>query len=168
MLHELVKTGSLDKIKTAVGQGADVNAVDDAKWTPLHVAALRGNVSIIEFLVDRGAKLNAKTQRKWTPLHVAVKAKHDEAVKLLLEFEPEDCRKGAYYVKNARRQTPMQVALAQIQDAIEQYVPLTCDPDESLDSVKARIEAQRLDAQKCLDVYSKFALHEWEDPWHYK
>lgn len=37
-------SGNFDAVKLLVEKGADVNATDTLKWTPLHVAAQNGNI----------------------------------------------------------------------------------------------------------------------------
>ncbi len=67
--------------------GADVNAVDDEGWTPLHVAARKGDYDLaaIDYLIKHGAVIDWQDTKKRTPLHHAVIFGHLEAIKLLLE-----------------------------------------------------------------------------------
>jgi protein phosphatase 1 regulatory subunit 16A len=39
--------------------GANVNAVDTEKWTPLHAAATCGHLHLVKFLIEHGANLLA-------------------------------------------------------------------------------------------------------------
>ena len=52
-----------------IQNGADVNAVDKSKSTPLHDAALRGHVDVAKVLIQNGAHVNAVDQYNDTPLH---------------------------------------------------------------------------------------------------
>jgi ankyrin repeat protein len=61
----------LDTTKFFVGLGADVNAVAEHKWTPLHGAAYKGLDSIVQFLVEKGAKMNVFDEYGQTPLSIA-------------------------------------------------------------------------------------------------
>lgn len=67
-----------------VGQGADINAADNYKRTPLHNQAAnhRGNVKL---LLDLGADINALNYRNETPLHAAADSYNPKAVQTLLE-----------------------------------------------------------------------------------
>jgi uncharacterized protein len=61
-------------VEEAVTLGADVNAVNEAGDTALHLVATSGNDSAVRFLVDHGAKLNVKNKRGQTPLTLALTA----------------------------------------------------------------------------------------------
>src|SRR5438067_6287327 len=58
-LHEAIQSGSLERVKAEVAQGADVNAPDAMGATPLHDAAWSGNREIALFLLEHGAKVAA-------------------------------------------------------------------------------------------------------------
>jgi ankyrin repeat protein len=53
--------------------GANKEALDKYKWTPLHYAALyyKGNVQILAALVQAGANIEASNEYGFTPLHIA-------------------------------------------------------------------------------------------------
>ncbi len=53
-------------------QGADVNAVNDAGQTALHVAAAQRGEAFVRFLVAHGARLDAKDGQGHTPLDIAM------------------------------------------------------------------------------------------------
>jgi ankyrin repeat protein len=59
--------------------GADVNAVGEFGWTPLHAAAYQGLTDVIELLVSKGAKLEAKDKLGQTPLSIALSVLTKEA-----------------------------------------------------------------------------------------
>jgi ankyrin repeat protein len=64
----------VEAVATALRLGADVNAVDSAGNTALHVAASSGNDAIVQLLADHGANLNLKDKRGQTPLAVVMAA----------------------------------------------------------------------------------------------
>ena len=71
--------------------GADVNARDEAHWTPLHLASFCGKVEIVQLLLNHSAKSKARGGRGETPLHRVScgKCKPQDGVRiaqLLLEF----------------------------------------------------------------------------------
>ncbi len=89
-----VRNGQLTVIKNRLNKGADVNAVDNAGWTPLHWAAYFGRPYTCTYLIRRGANVNAlsaeRIDRRYhgrqTPLDVAEAAGHDEVAEKLKEL----------------------------------------------------------------------------------
>ena len=57
--------------KLLVEKGADVNAVGENDWTPLHGAAYSGSDGIVQFLVDSGATLDLIDGYLQTPWSIA-------------------------------------------------------------------------------------------------
>ena len=62
---------SLERTKVLIRNGADVNAVDAEKRTPLHCAACKGYVDIAKVLIRNGANVNAVDGDLNTPLFYA-------------------------------------------------------------------------------------------------
>ena len=57
-LFEAVKSGDLSKAESAIAEGADVNAKDDAGWTPLRYAVkINNNFAIVQLLLKNEAKV---------------------------------------------------------------------------------------------------------------
>ena len=54
--------GDLSKVKTLLGQGADVNKADKNGYTPLFSASLIGHVELIKLLLVAGADVNKAPQ----------------------------------------------------------------------------------------------------------
>jgi ankyrin repeat protein len=65
--------------KYLVEHGADVNAVGEFGWTPLHAAAYQGLTDVIELLVSKGAKLDTKDKLGQTPLSISLSILTKEA-----------------------------------------------------------------------------------------
>jgi ankyrin repeat protein len=59
--------------------GADVNAVGEFGWTPLHAAAYQGLTDVIELLVSKGAKTETKDKLGQTPLSISLSVLTKEA-----------------------------------------------------------------------------------------
>ena len=70
-LHKAAKEGNIEKVKSLIASGADVNAKSKYGDTPLHYAARRGHKIIGELLINKGAEVNAKNKSGETPLHIA-------------------------------------------------------------------------------------------------
>ena len=89
-LLEAAKNGDLIKVQTALENGANPNAKNNAGQTPLHYAASlfaaqEGRVEIVKLLLKRGADPNAKNKHGKTPLHYAVTVGDVNVVRVLLE-----------------------------------------------------------------------------------
>ena len=84
-LNQAAVDGDLDRVKTLVGQGSDVNARNRMDMTPLAVAAMNSRTPVCEFLIDKGADLNAKDGKGQTALYFAVDRNNKELVELLVK-----------------------------------------------------------------------------------
>jgi ankyrin repeat protein len=83
-LHEAAIAGLMEKVKSLVAEGADVNAMDDQlAGTPLHLAVYGGQKEVIEFLIAKGADVNARNKWDRTPLHIALDQGDTEIAELL-------------------------------------------------------------------------------------
>ncbi len=65
--------------------GADLNAVTKAGYSPLHVAAHFGSTGMIKQLLESGVCVNGQNELGYTPLHQAAQQGHSQIVNLLLE-----------------------------------------------------------------------------------
>ncbi|MEK6410620.1 MAG: ankyrin repeat domain-containing protein [Acidobacteriota bacterium] len=87
-LHQLARSGDLEKAAIFIDHGADLHARDeDICSTPLGWAAKSGRTHMVEFLLSRGAKLNLPDDPPWaTPLAWATRRGHQEIVQLLDQY----------------------------------------------------------------------------------
>ncbi|PYH95697.1 ankyrin [Aspergillus ellipticus CBS 707.79] len=65
--------------------GADIEARDDERMTPLALAAQGGSHEVVQFLLSRGADPSIIARREMTPLCCAAMNDYTECVKLLLD-----------------------------------------------------------------------------------
>ena len=70
---------AVETARYLVEHGADVNAVGEFGWTPLHAASYQGLTDVIEFLVSKGAKLDTKDELGQTPLSISLSILTKEA-----------------------------------------------------------------------------------------
>jgi hypothetical protein len=84
-LNQAAVDGDLDRVKSLVSGGADVNVKNRMGMTPLVVAAMNSRTAVCEFLVANGADLNAKDGRSQTALYFAVDRGNKDLVELLVK-----------------------------------------------------------------------------------
>ena len=84
-LHEAAAEGDIEKVKSLISGGADVNAKDDSGGTPLHNAVIFTQKDVIELLIAKGADVNAKDNQGRTALWWAKQQENDEITALLLK-----------------------------------------------------------------------------------
>lgn len=83
-LMELAFQGNLAGVQLLVSNGADVNAVDEEKRTPLMWTAFNGHTHIASYLIDEGALIDAKDANGRTALLYASSGPFPEMVGWLL------------------------------------------------------------------------------------
>ena len=114
-IHEAAAKGNIEAVNQHLEVGADVNARENNKWTPLHYAAYYGHKVVAELLITEGADVNAKSDDGWTPLHDATSIGHKEIVELLLA-------KGANVnAKNNYGNTPLDLASGETADLLRKH-----------------------------------------------
>jgi len=97
-------SGNLAKVKSLLSAGANKEALDRYKRTPLHKTASNGHTGIAQLLISTGANKEAQDNYKQTPLHVAARCGHTEIAKLLIST---GANKEA---QNKFKQTPLHLA----------------------------------------------------------
>jgi len=107
-LHFACVNKRLDLAKLFVEVGkADVNAVNNIGWTPLHECTNVGYINIMEFLLSKGAAdgINVQDVDGETALHVCADFGHEEAFDLLLKHGADPL------LRNKLNQTPIDLLL---------------------------------------------------------
>lgn len=85
ILHDMAKTGQLDKAKLLIDYGADINPIDEAYHsTPLGLAARWGQTEMVEYLLQQGADPNLSGAAWSTPMAWAKKKGFPEIAKMLV------------------------------------------------------------------------------------
>ena len=109
-------------VNLLLDHGADIEAVDNKRQTPLHLAARWGRLAIAEALLERLPPANSSAQDEHgdTPLHLAAMWGHEDIVNLLID-------KGANIEeKNYFGQSPEEVAETHLQLDL-----VTCSKNDS-------------------------------------
>jgi uncharacterized protein len=84
-LFQAASNGDLDRVRTLLDQGANVNAAQGDGMSALHLAARAGEVTMADVLIGAGAKLETKTRLgEHRPLHVASASGRSGVVSLLV------------------------------------------------------------------------------------
>lgn len=100
LLHRAVINKDLERVKSLIQEGWDVNEIDYNHWTPLHYAAQDGLCNIAEILIISGAKIDIKDDYGKSPLFVAVFnypiGNSGEVIKLLLKNGADKFLKNNY------------------------------------------------------------------------
>jgi len=84
-LLDAAENGDLNKIKTLIQGGANIEVKGDNEFTPLIYAAYNGYLDIVKYLVEKGANLEAKGDHGETPLIWASHKDNSDVVKYLIE-----------------------------------------------------------------------------------
>ena len=77
-LSDAIISGNTAIVRLLISRGADVNAQDDQKFTPLTEACLLQNTAMARFLLDHGAILTLRDGRKQTALQMELSRRHKD------------------------------------------------------------------------------------------
>lgn len=91
-IHEAAEAGDLSALAAALDGGADVNALDGERRTPLIVAAGAGHLAAVQQLLARGAEPEWRDGTEETALLKAAANGHGPVVSVLLPHASEDDR----------------------------------------------------------------------------
>jgi hypothetical protein len=83
-LHRAINSGDIEKVKSILSSGVDVNARNSINGTPLHTAVTKQNKEIVQLLLEKNADVNLVNNARQTPLHIAVSTGQKDIVELLV------------------------------------------------------------------------------------
>lgn len=83
-LIDAARQGDLESIKTAISNGAAIDATDFEEFTPLIITSSAGHLECVLWLIRHGADVNAKNMHKGTALMAAAGEGHVAIVNALL------------------------------------------------------------------------------------
>lgn len=83
-IHTAAENGNLNRIRTLLNQGVNVNLRNNENMTPLMYAASGGHANVIRFLLSKGANAKARTNWNRNALIFAAEKGNANAVRALL------------------------------------------------------------------------------------
>ncbi|KEF55676.1 uncharacterized protein A1O9_08426 [Exophiala aquamarina CBS 119918] len=83
--QKAINSSALELAKFLIDHGADVNASNKSRETPLLLSAERGFLQLLKLLVQRDADLKAKTEEASTMLHLAAFYSHADILAWLIK-----------------------------------------------------------------------------------
>ena len=77
-------------VELLLDRGASIEATNEHKNTPLHIAAKGCQPSVVKILLDRGASIRATNKYGHTPFYLARRSGHIGAVRLFNKNATEE------------------------------------------------------------------------------
>lgn len=105
-LRDFVRFGELEKVKTLLENGVNVDEKENDTCSSLHIACFSGQLEMVKLLLSFGANVNDRDDSLgilWTPLHRAIVSGNYEIVQILL-------KNGASMECNELGETPVHTA----------------------------------------------------------
>ncbi|KAI3387547.1 hypothetical protein SNEBB_006262 [Seison nebaliae] len=87
-LHFASANGHREMVRVLLGQGCDINTVDNNEWTPLHFAASKGYSDVVQLLIENGSETNVLTNNNKLPVCYAAANNHVETLMYLMKKYP--------------------------------------------------------------------------------
>ncbi|XP_029901525.1 ankyrin repeat domain-containing protein 16 [Myripristis murdjan] len=104
-LHEAASMGHTACVSYLVREGATVDCLKRADWTPLMMACTRRNLEVIQELLSHGANPALKNKDGWNAFHIACREGDPLIVQHLLNVAPDVWR-----TESKIRRTPLHTA----------------------------------------------------------
>lgn len=83
-IFRLIFAGTAEDLSAEIDSGADINARDRYRRTPLTNAIMDNKLEMAKVLIQRGADVNAQDRAGWAALHFAAQNDSLTAVQLLV------------------------------------------------------------------------------------
>ncbi|MHC4439981.1 MAG: ankyrin repeat domain-containing protein [Planctomycetota bacterium] len=83
-LDQAVVDGDIERVKSEIAAGVDINSKNRMGWTLLHIAINKKHTEIAQLLIDKGADVNIKDNRARSPVHLAVQTGQKAIVEALI------------------------------------------------------------------------------------
>ncbi|GCC38430.1 hypothetical protein chiPu_0016944 [Chiloscyllium punctatum] len=86
-LHEAASMGHRMCVSYLLAQGARIDCLKKADWTPLMMACTRKNLEVIKDLITSGASLALTNKDGWSSFHIACREGDPEIIQYFLEAD---------------------------------------------------------------------------------
>lgn len=83
-LDQAVVDGDIERVKSEIEAGVDINSKNRMGWALLHIAINKKHTDIVKLLMEKGADVNIRDNRGRTPVHLAVETGQKEIVEALI------------------------------------------------------------------------------------
>ncbi|KAM9824209.1 ankyrin repeat domain-containing protein 16 [Neosynchiropus ocellatus] len=104
-LHEAASMSQLACVKFLLREGANVDSLKKADWTPLMMACTRRNREVIQELLNHSADPMLRNKDGWNCFHIACREGDPQVIQLLLLAAPDVWR-----TKSKTGRTPLHTA----------------------------------------------------------
>jgi ankyrin repeat protein len=102
----------LEVVKFLVAKGANVNSLDDSRYSPLFWAVWADNIDAAKLLINLGAKVNLQNKFDESPLHIAARRASGEMAELLI------LNGASFDLKDSLNKTPLAIAIRNRNDEV--------------------------------------------------
>jgi hypothetical protein len=110
-LLDAAKKDDIGKMHSLLQAGADVGAVNDGNYMPIHFVARNGSVEGMQELFNAETPLGISTdEHNETPLHFAVNGGHDKFVSAFLKSVPPEKLRSLLGYGDENNWTPLSIA----------------------------------------------------------
>ena len=91
-MHRAAREGDRGEVYALIVNGADIDALDEAGWTPLNHALDNGHNEVTKLLINNDCALSMPNKEGWLPLHTAAYKGNIVATQLICKKGcPPDC-----------------------------------------------------------------------------
>lgn len=104
-LHEAASMSHQICVSFLLREGAKVDCLKKADWTPLMMACTRRNLGVIQELLRYGADPTLKNKDGWNSFHVACREGDPQVAQHLLDVAPD-----VWHTESKTRRTPLHTA----------------------------------------------------------
>ncbi|MGY6517192.1 MAG: ankyrin repeat domain-containing protein [Lysobacteraceae bacterium] len=142
-LHRTAYNGRQDFAEVLINAGADVNAFDNERRTPLIIAVSRNDASLTQLFLEAGADLGVTDKQGKTPFEIAMDSRSAEIIQVITEHRAARIEK---------RLSEAQVPDDRIAKAAAEHGPMT---KQALESRASARKDARLRSQENKHVFSQ-------------